>query len=484
MEENFKKIPENSCDVQPQGNTIDTENNFTEAPPVQQGTMYNSYNAFKEHQVQASPAPQQQNVQYSYPQYQPVVHQQVYADPNKKVVPPLSTGEKKIVWAVRILIIVMCLFFVYGVIAEVVRYRKNPEAVPSQVQQEYNSDAPELSIKSKSEGAYNTGLVPDSNGKYNAEQVAELVSPSIVEISLSDESGNAYGGGSGIVLSEDGYILTNAHVVSDSNSIAVRVYGEEIISAELIGYDAKSDIAIIRADSNDLIPAVLGDAFELNVGEEVVAIGSPAGLTSTVTSGIVSAKNRQIRNGTTGFYMDCIQTDAAISPGNSGGALVNMYGQVVGITSSKYASAYSGTYEGLGFAISINDALPIAQELMDNGYIEGRVRMGITFGSMEAEAVQAEFCSMYGALKAPSKGIWITVIDESCDIANTELEVYDIIYEVNGMETNNYDELQMAIDGWQPGEILTAKCRRYEEGGNYKDFEIEFTLMEDTSGDY
>lgn len=136
---------------------------------------------------------------------------------------------------------------------------------------------------------------------------------------------------------------------------------------------------MLKISGTGLSPATLGDSDEVLVGEQVIAVGNPAGLSNTVTDGIVSAVNREIRSDSTGFEMKCIQTNADISPGNSGGALVNMYGQVIGITSSKYISSY---YEGLGFAITINEAKPIIEELISNGYIGGRFRIGIVMIDM------------------------------------------------------------------------------------------------------
>ena len=146
---------------------------------------------------------------------------------------------------------------------------------------------------------------------------------------------------------------------------------EKEYTAKLVGSDAKTDLAVLKINAGKRLQAVtLGDSDETYVGEDVLAIGNPAGLTNSVTKGIVSAIGRQVRAESNSFRMECIQTDAAISPGNSGGALVNMYGQVIGITSSKYASMYSSTYEGLGFAISINQALPVVTDLMEVGYVQ------------------------------------------------------------------------------------------------------------------
>lgn len=439
-------------------------------------------------------APYQQP-QYQQPQYGFIPPQPVQPAVQKKTVPPLMASQKKLFTLMKIGIILIAAIFAYCIISDVVLYATGnaPSSYASSEVKESSSSGkirpdntdPDINYESTPSHNSTEDIEPDKDGRYSVEEVAALVRPSIVEIVSFGEDGSEIGGGSGIILSADGYILTNAHVVSEADRYGLVFHDGSKAEGFLVGYDIKSDIAVLITDDDyELTPAALGDSDALNVGEEVVAIGSPAGFTSTVTSGIVSATGRQIRNGTTGFYMECIQTDAAISPGNSGGALVNMYGQVVGITSSKYASYYSGTYEGLGFAISINQAAPIFEELIENGYISGRVRIGITFMSMEEETVQAEFMASYELDKAPSEGLWITEIAEDCDVAKTQLQPYDLILEVNGKKVNNYDDLFAIIENSKAGDVLVAKCRRYELDNGYEDFTIEFALMEDTSGDY
>ena len=399
--------------------------------------------------------------------------------PKKKEIVPLTPGQKKIVRLLQITAILLSLIFVYCIVSDVVQYSGGSRGSAS-------SEAPaakdSVVIEQESKPVSSSDE-KSTDGAYTVAEVAALVSPSIAAIHVyADELPSS--AGSGIILTEDGYILTNAHVVSEGDAFEVLIE-DDIFEAEMVGYDSKSDLAVLRVDADGLTPATLGDSDELIVGEEVVAIGSPAGLTGTVTNGIVSALNRQIRADQTGFYMDCIQTNAAISPGNSGGALVNMYGQVIGVTSSKYASLYGTTYEGLGFAISINQAMPIAEELIEQGYISGRVRIGITFVSMESEEVAAEFSELYKLEETvPQKGVWIQEVSKDCDIADSGLEINDLILSVEGQEVNNYDELCAAIEGIEAGVPLEAECRRYSEDGTYEDFTIEFKLMKDTSGDY
>lgn len=324
----------------------------------------------------------------------------------------------------------------------------------------------------------------DENGKYSTEGIAAVVRPSIVEIyAYSDsERTDPYGTGSGIIISEDGYIVTNAHVLEADGYHTVKTHDDKSYNAEIVGRDSKTDIAVIKVNASGLKPATLGNSDEVVVGEEVMAIGNPAGLSGTVTNGIVSAVNRKIRAKTTSFEMDCIQTNADISPGNSGGALVNMYAQVIGITSSKYAST---TLEGLGFAISINEAKPIIEELINNGYISGRFKIGITFIGMESEESRLAIEDETGySIPEDFSGLYITDISEDCDIVDSGLKEGDFIFEVEGKPVKNYDELYAVIKDFSAGDTVKAKCADISEDGKISKYDIEFELMPDTSGDY
>ncbi|MBR1592663.1 MAG: trypsin-like peptidase domain-containing protein [Ruminococcus sp.] len=367
---------------------------------------------------------------------------------------------------------------VYGIAADISRGSGNIEnLVPDEHIVLYQN--------SKPEGANDLENFVDDNGKYTTEGAAAAVKPSIVEIYTYGDSlkNELYGTGSGVILSADGYIVTNAHVLQADGYHTVHTVDGRILDAKIIGRDAKTDIAVIKVTGSNLTPAVLGDSDEVIVGEQVIAIGNPAGLSSSVTDGIVSAVSRKIKSDSTGFEMECIQTNAAISPGNSGGALVNMYGQVIGITSSKYVSS---SYEGLGFAITINAVKPIIEELIDKGYMSGRFRIGITFTSMDKqsliEAIEAEIDF---DLPEDFTGIYITDISKDCDIYNTELEKGDFITEVDGQPVKNYSELYKVIsENFKAGDKVPATCARITEDKKIEYYDIEFELMEDTSGNF
>lgn len=336
----------------------------------------------------------------------------------------------------------------------------------------------------------------DSSGKYTIEGLAEYIRPQIVEIYAynSTAAQNGVSCGSGIIISEDGYIITNTHIIENGlsslptdsknkpDSFVIITSDEKKYNAKIIGRDKKTDIAVVKIDASGLPYAEMGNSDETAVGEQVVAIGNPEGFNGSVTQGIVSGLNRKIKAESTSYEMNCIQTDAAISSGNSGGALVNMYGQVIGITSSKYITS---TSEGLGFAISINEAKPIIEEIISKGYVSGRVRVGITFLSMDNATTAAEFKEKYKRdIPEKLRGLWITDVSPDCDISKTDLKADDFILKVNGEKIRNYDDLCAVIEGKKGGDTLKAQCARIDKDMNITYFDIEFKLMEDTSGDF
>lgn len=402
--------------------------------------------------------------------------------------PPMSPEkkDKRTAFWLKIVAGLLVVLLLYCIGSDVVKYCHG-ETVPAAASSDtVNEDTQKVIIQQQDKpeldkNAENT----DENGAYTVEGVAAAVRPSIVEIeTYGDAKGELLSGtGSGIISSKDGYIITNAHVLTDGKSFKVIMSDESEYAAKVIGKDNKTDLAVIKIDGSDFPAATMGNSDEVVLGEAVVAIGNPAGLSGSVTNGIVSGLNRQIRSDATGFDMNCIQTNAAISPGNSGGALVNMYGQVIGITSSKYVSS---SYEGLGFAITINEVLPIVQDLIDNGYVTDRVRVGITFISLLPEEVQQNFADEIGMKTIPDdlSGVWITEIAEDCDIANTELQVNDVIVSVQGEAVDDYDSLNAAIAGLKGGDTMEARCRRYQPNGTFEEFTIQCKLMEDTSGNY
>ena len=297
-------------------------------------------------------------------------------------------------------------------------------------------------------------------------EIYNKVKDSVVGIAVTvKENGmEAEGSGTGIILSEDGYISTNAHVVDGASKITVVLTDESEHKAKLIGIDTRTDLAVLKIEKNNLQPAEFGDSDSLVVGETVVAIGNPYGieLAGTVTSGIVSALNRQIV--IESFYMTLIQTDASINPGNSGGPLVNSYGQVIGITSSKIVS--SG-YEGIGFAIPMAGATDIIQDLIQYGYIKDRPYIGITgYDVTEADA------QMYSI----PQGVRVYSVDPESDASKKGVKRDDIIIAVDDVDVKSMAELDSEKNKRKPGDKIKLTVYR-----NGKELDIEITLSESTA---
>lgn len=325
--------------------------------------------------------------------------------------------------------------------------------------------------------------------EHSAAGVAKKVMPSIVQI-YTYSDGKMNGTGSGIILTPDGYIATNAHVVKDADAYAVKLFeegqSEKTYDAVQIGHDSKTDLAVLKISLSGLHPAELGNSDQVQLGETVCALGNPAGLSGSITVGIISGMNRKVRANAHEYEMDCFQTDAAISPGNSGGALVNLSGQVIGITSSKYGrSIFDGAgYEGLGFAIMINEAIPIIKELMEKGYVSGRVRIGIEFYENDIAQQKAASEKITLPPQLDGTGIQISGISEDSDLVNTILKPGEWILSMNGKEVSDYDSVNKAIEGLGAGETVHCRCARIRDDGKLETFEIDFKLLEDQSGEY
>ena len=258
--------------------------------------------------------------------------------------------------------------------------------------------------------------------------------------------------GSGFIMSADGYILTNQHVIEGSTSITVTTYDGSEYEATLVGSDESNDVALLKIDAKDLVPVVFGDSDKLNVGEGVVAIGNPLGeLTFSLTSGVVSALNRTVTF-STGVQMDLIQTDCAINSGNSGGPLFNMYGEVIGITNSKYGSSGSDSIDNIGFAVPIDKARSIAESILENGYV-AKPYIGVSTVTVSEEMQSYDF----------PKGAAIKEIVEGEAAEAAGLRINDIITAVDGEPITANTELSSAISKHHPGDVLTLSVFRQGE---------------------
>lgn len=259
--------------------------------------------------------------------------------------------------------------------------------------------------------------------------------------------------GSGFILTADGYILTNFHVIESSSSISVTLYDGTSYDAVLVGYDESNDIAVLKIDASDLSPVVLGDSDNLNVGDDVIAIGNPLGeLTFSLTAGAVSALDREITL-SSGVMMNLIQTDCAINSGNSGGALFNLYGEVIGITNAKYSS--SGTeasIDNIGFAIPINHIRSLVDSIIEKGYIS-KPYIGVSVGDVSEETMG------YGL---PAGAAVKSVVEDS-PAEKAGIKVNDIITAVNGNEITGRSELSETISSCSVGDKLTLTVYRQGE---------------------
>lgn len=270
--------------------------------------------------------------------------------------------------------------------------------------------------------------------------------------------------GSGFILTEDGYILTNYHVIENSDSVTVTLYDGSSYPATIIGYDESNDIAVLRIEAQGLSPVVLGDSDNSNVGDGVVAIGNPLGeLTFSLTSGSVSALDREITmsNGNT---MELIQTDCAINSGNSGGALFNMYGEVIGITNAKYSSSSSGaSVDNIGFAIPINNVRSIVQSIIEKGYIE-KPYIGVSVADVSSET------QAYGL----PQGAAVREIKEGSPAEEAGLQLNDIITKVNDTDISGSSDLVKFINDCSAGDVLRLTVFRQGES-----IELELTVGEE-----
>ena len=293
-------------------------------------------------------------------------------------------------------------------------------------------------------------------------QVSEMVSPSVVVITTEQvvysqwswygQSQVESGAGSGVIISSDGYILTCDHVVSGASNITVTI-GDKDYTATVVGEDSTSDIAVIKIDADGLTPAIVGDSDKLAVGDNVLAVGNPLGeLGGTVTSGIVSALNRSvsIQSSSSVNTMSLIQMDASVSPGNSGGGLFNMNGELIGIVNAKSSSSDA---EGLGFAIPINDAIKVAQDLLENGYVTGRPYMGITYLAVNDAQTAAQ-------LGVNAYGIYVVDVVSGGPADKAGLKAGDRIVSIDNTEVAQKTDLGTLMQEHSAGDTLSITVAR------------------------
>ena len=309
-----------------------------------------------------------------------------------------------------------------------------------------------------------TGTTPtpaSSVGKMTLAEVAAKASPSVVEIvtEISGQSFGFWGGtytseaaGSGVILSSDGYIITNHHVIEDATNITVTTYDGKEYEAQLIGSDAKADIAVLKVEASDLTPAVLGDSSAIQVGDTAVVIGNPLGtLGGSVTSGIISSVNRLVV--INNESMNVIQTDAAINSGNSGGGLFDGNGYLIGIVNAKDSGTTSSgsVIEGLGFAIPINTAIDIAQQLIENGKVVNRPTIGVYLSQV------------YQSQGRYEAGLYITDVIEGSAAEAAGIQAYDRIISADGIKIESYSDLSAVMLSKKVGDVMELVIDREGE---------------------
>ncbi len=306
---------------------------------------------------------------------------------------------------------------------------------------------------------------PTSDNALTVKQISQKVRASVVGVTCqSAQSFSSSSVGSGIIMSSDGYVITNNHVIEGMTTISVVLDDGTTYPARLIGADARTDLAVIKIDEENLPAAEFGDSDKLEQGDPAIAIGNPAGLQlqNTVTSGIISAINRDIV--IEDRTMTLIQTDASINPGNSGGPLVNEFGQVIGINTIKVGISY---YEGLGFAIPINTAKPIIDELISNGYIKGRPSIGIN-----GQSITERDAAFYGL----PEGLYVEYVHPYSDAFKKGLRRGDVITKMNGTKLSSTAEIKQIRDNFKAGDEVTLTVYR-----NGKEVDIDIILMDEAA---
>jgi serine protease Do len=287
---------------------------------------------------------------------------------------------------------------------------------------------------------------PDaSDAELSLQEIYQTVAPSVVSVT-ADAGRNTTSTGTGVIMDADGYIITSYHVVDSGGSITVLLYDDSVYAATLVAADDLSDLAVLKIEAHDLTPAVFGDSDSLQVGDTVVAIGDPLGteLRGTMTDGIISAINRNLDvNGT---QMTLIQTNAALNSGNSGGPLINCYGQVIGINTAKISSYYtSSSVEGLGFAIPIATVKRIVDDLLTSGYVSGRAALDLTVADMD------ELQRVYLGLP---KGVYITAISERSTAYDAGIRYGDIIVTLDGTSITSVSDYNAKLAELSPGDVV------------------------------
>ena len=303
------------------------------------------------------------------------------------------------------------------------------------------------------------------------EKVIAKAIDSVVEITSKSESQTSFFGqsysstslGSGVIISEDGYIVTNNHVVESATNVSITLNNGETYDATIVGTDAKTDLALLKIDANDLSYSKLVDSDTLNLGQEVVAIGNSLGKGTSSTNGIISALNREVT--INNYTMDLIQTNASVNSGNSGGGLFDLNGNLVGIVNAKISSSASSsssnaTVEGMGYAIPSNTVSTIVEQLKNNGYVKDRATLGVKI------ITDSNYLEYYGVTNS---GALVGEVVENSAASKAGIEAGDLIIAINDTKVSSFSDLSKQLDNYQIGDKITITVSRNDQ---IKDFEV------------
>ena len=318
----------------------------------------------------------------------------------------------------------------------------------------------------------------DGKTKMQPAEVYASTVNSTVSINCSSQSTNIFGqttqsasSGSGFIISEDGYIVTNYHVINGASSVKVTLYNGNTYDATVIGGDSDYDVAVLKINATGLTPVTLGNSADVNVGDSVLAIGNPLGeLTFSMSGGYVSSCNRAINVDGTPFNM--IQVDCSINPGNSGGPLMNLYGEVVGIVSAKYSTYSSTTVEGLGFAIPIDDVKSIITDIMENGAVTGKAYMAVTVGTMNSQMAAQYSIDI-------DQGVFVYSVVKGGAGDKAGLRLGDVITKMGDTALTSRQDLSAALKSYRAGDTATLTVFR---DGSYITTDITFDQQPQITG--
>ena len=378
----------------------------------------------------------------------------------------------------------LCLILIVALVVVIITGSKKNVNVPdtanagvSEEEVSGGENVDELVTAESPEAVGKTG----AKGELNAKEIYQKVLATSVGVLVYNKSDTLASEGSGVLFQQDNdgkytYVVTCAHVISDANvTIMVQMHDEQQYKAEIVGYDHRTDIGVLKIEASDLQLAEIGDSDKLAVGDTVYAIGNPGGVefANSFTSGMISALDRPVNSSSSGYTMECIQHTAAINPGNSGGALVNVFGQVIGINSMKIVD---DEYEGMGFSVPSSVFVDIVNNIIAHGYVANRPKLGITY-------VAAQNYNSYGmfvAIKELPKGsIVIYSIAADSSLVNTEAQEGDLIVAVNGVDLDDSSYLPELVEESKVGDKLTLSLVRINRDYSYEEFEVTVTLVED-----